>query len=91
MNNTIRGFWQHTNGKVYVQIAAFSTEESALKMLDKLRDKNFSSVRIHVESKQGAMLYRVRIGPVPTTHVAEKLLAQLKEINHDNAKIVTYN
>lgn len=78
-------------GNVYVQIAAFSTEKNALKMLHTLRDKNFSSVRIHVEKNQGKMLYRVRIGPVPTTHVAEKLLAQLKEINHRNAKIVTYN
>jgi rare lipoprotein A len=78
-------------GKVYVQIAAYSTEENALKMLDELREKNFSSVRIHVENNKGAMLYRVRIGPVPTTHVAEKLLAQLKEVNHNNAKIITYN
>jgi rare lipoprotein A len=89
--SAINAAYTFDGGKVYVQIAAFSKEESALKMLDNLRDKNFSSVRIHVESNQGAMLYRVRIGPVPTTRVAEKLLAQLKEINHDNAKIVTYN
>jgi cell division septation protein DedD len=33
----------------------------------------------------------VRIGPVPTRDVAEKLLVELKEIKYKNAKIVSYN
>jgi rare lipoprotein A len=89
--STINPAYTFDGGRVYIQIAAFYTEENALEMLNTLRNKNFSSVRIHVENNQGKMLYRVRIGPVPTTYVAEKLLAQLKEINHSNAKIVTYN
>jgi rare lipoprotein A len=79
------------NGKLYVQIAAFSTEEHALRMIEDLRDKKFHSVRIHVDNNKGKLLYRVRIGPVPTDHVAEQVLAQLKEINLDNAKIIRYN
>lgn len=79
------------DGKVYVQVAAFATEEKAFAMLNKLRDANFSSSRIHVESRQGKPLYRVRIGPLPSTDVAQKLLTQLKEIKQDNAKIVSYN
>lgn len=79
------------NGKLYVQIAAFSTEENALKMINDLRDKKFHSVRIHVDNDKGKLLYRVRIGPMPTDNVAEKVLAQLKEINLNNAKIIRYN
>ena len=79
------------NGKLYVQIAAFSTEENALKLITDLREKKFHSVRIHVDNNQGQLLYRVRIGPVPTDNVAEKVLAQLKEINLNNAKIIRYN
>jgi rare lipoprotein A len=79
------------NGKLYVQIAAFSTEENALKMIEDLREKNFSSVRIHVDNNKGKMLYRVRIGPMPTDNLAEKVLAQLKQINLNNAKIIRYN
>jgi rare lipoprotein A len=79
------------NGKLYVQIAAFSTEENALKMISDLREQKFHSVRIHVDNNNGKLLYRVRIGPVPTDHVAEKVLAQLKEINLNNAKIIRYN
>ena len=79
------------NGKLYVQIAAFSTEENALKLISDLREKKFHSVRIHVDNNKGKLLYRVRIGPVPTDNVAEKVLAQLKEINLNNAKIIRYN
>ncbi len=79
------------NGRLYVQIAAFTTENNALKMLEELRDKDFSGARIHVENKQGKLLYRVRIGPVPTADVAQKLVTQLKELNYDNTKTITYN
>ena len=79
------------NGKLYVQIAAFSTEENALKLITDLREKRFHSVRIHVDNNKGKLLYRVRIGPMPTDIVAEKVLAQLKEINLNNAKIIRYN
>jgi rare lipoprotein A len=79
------------NGKLYVQIAAFSTEENALKLISELREKKFHSVRIHVDNNKGKLLYRVRIGPMPTDNVAEKVLAQLKEINLNNAKIIRYN
>lgn len=79
------------DGKLYVQVVAYANEDSALKMLKDLREQNFNSARIHVESSKGALLYRVRIGPVPTRDVAEKLLSQLKEIKYDTATIVTYN
>lgn len=89
--STINPAYTFDGGNVYVQVAAFTSEESALKLLDTLRDEKFSSVRIHVEKNKTGMLYRVRVGPVPTTDVAEKLLTQLKEIKYSNAKIVTYN
>ena len=80
-----------SSGKVYVQVAAFSSEDKALSMLQKLREANFSDSRIHVDSRQGKPLYRVRIGPLPSTDVARKLLTQLQEIKQNNAKIVSYN
>ncbi len=79
------------DGKVYVQVAAFSSEEKAFAMLKKLREANFSDSRIHVDSKKGKLLYRVRIGPLPSADVAKKLLTQLQEIKQNNAKIVSYN
>ena len=77
--------------KLYVQVAAFSTEGNALQHLEKLQDEGFFDVRLHQESKEGKNIYRIRIGPLPTEHVAKNVLAQLKEKNHQNLKIVKNN
>lgn len=75
----------------YVQVAAFSSEENARNMLNDLIDKKFLSVRVHVDTVNDKFLFRVRIGPVPTKFIAEKLVLQLKEINHNNVKIIARN
>ena len=77
--------------RFYVQVAAFSNEKNARTMLNDLIDKKFQSVRVNVESALDKLLFRVRIGPVPTRLIAEKLVNQLKEINHNNVKIVAHN
>ncbi len=77
--------------KLYVQVAAFSSEENALQHLGELQGQGFSDVRLHIESKKGKALYRVRIGPLPSEQVAEKVLVQLKQNNHQNLKIVRNN
>ncbi len=78
-------------GKLYVQVAAFSTEENALLHLGKLQGEGFRDVRLHIESKKGKALYRIRIGPLPSEHVAKQVLGQLKQNNHQNIKIVRNN
>ncbi len=74
--------------KLYVQIAAFSSEDNALLHLEKLQGEGFSDVRLHIESKKGKALYRVRIGPLPSEQVAKNVVVQLKENNHKSLKIV---
>ena len=76
------------SGKLYVQIAAFSSEDNALSHLGKLQGEGFSDVRLHIESKKGKAVYRVRIGPLPSELVAKNVVAQLKENNHKSLKIV---
>ncbi|HHJ35916.1 MAG TPA: septal ring lytic transglycosylase RlpA family protein [Gammaproteobacteria bacterium] len=78
------------DGKLYVQVAAFATEENALQQLGKLQSEGFSDVRLHTESKKGKAVYRVRIGPLPSDHVAKTVLGQLKKNNHRNLKILRY-
>jgi len=79
------------DGKLYVQVAAFSTEENALQHLGKLQGQGFSDVRLHIESTKGKALYRIRIGPLPSEQVAARVLSQLKQNNHQNIKIVRNN
>lgn len=73
---------------LYVQVAAFSTQENALKAVEKLQRQGFFDVRMHVEKKKQSTLYRVRIGPLPSEHVAKNVLASLEEKNHQDLKIV---
>jgi rare lipoprotein A len=80
--------------KLYIQVAAFSTEKSARDYLDKLQEKGFFDVRVHVEGRQekkSSPVYRVRIGPLPSEHVAKNVLSQLEENNYRNLKIVKTN
>jgi len=77
--------------KLYVQVAAFSAEENALQHLGLLQGEGFRDVRLHIESRKGKTLYRVRIGPLASEHVAKQVLSQLKLNNHKNTKIIRNN
>lgn len=77
-------------GKLYVQVASYGVEKNALDLIKKLHEQNFSDIRIHVDINKGKMLYRVRIGPLPSDDVAKKLIAQLKDIKYKSAKIINY-
>ena len=77
--------------KLYIQVAAFSTEKNALSYMGKLQGQGFFDVRLHRENNKGAPVYRVRIGPLPSAHVAKNVLSQLEENNHRGLKIVKSN
>ncbi len=46
---------------------------------------------LHIESKKGKAVYRVRIGPLPSEHIAEQVVSQLKQNNYQNLKILKHN
>ncbi len=77
--------------KLYVQVAAFTTEENALQYLGKLNAEGFRDVRLHIESNNGVAVYRVRIGPLPSEQMAQQLVSQLEQKKHDNLKVIYSN
>lgn len=77
-------------GKVFVQVASYGSEDNAFGLIKKLHAKNFSDIRIHVDNTNGDFLYQVRIGPLPSSQVAQKLVTKLKDIKYYNAKIINY-
>lgn len=79
------------NDRLYVQVAAFTTEKNALKHIEKLKDQGFFDVRLHVEKNSKATFYRVRIGPLPSEHVARNILASLEDKNHRDLQIIKNN
>lgn len=77
--------------KLFIQVAAFSDESNAIGFLRKLHDEGFRDVRMYIESKANNPVYRVKIGPLPSKSVAQKVLAELEQKSHQNLKIIKVN
>jgi len=77
--------------KLFIQVAAFSDEKNAIDFLRKLHDEGFRDVRMYIESKAKNPVYRVKIGPLPSQSVAQKVLAELEQKSHQNLKIIKVN
>ncbi len=77
--------------KLFIQVAAFSNESNAIDFMRALNKEGFSDVRMYLESKAEAPVYRVKIGPLPTEDVAQKVLVQLEQKSYQNLKIVKTN
>lgn len=77
--------------KLFIQVAAFSDESNAIDFLRTLNKEGFRDVRMYIDSGAKVSLYRVKIGPLPSQSVAQKVLAQLEQKNHQNLKIVKIN
>ncbi len=77
--------------KLFIQVAAFSDESNAIDFLRKLHDEGFRDVRMYIESKAKSPVYRVKIGPLPSQSVAQEVLSQLEQKNHQNLKIIKLN
>lgn len=76
------------DSQIHVQVAAMGTETAAERMADDLRDRDIHSVRVHVIENDGRKLYRVRIGPLPNTDLAYKVISDLNGIGHNTARVV---
>ena len=77
--------------KLFIQVAAFSDESNAIDFLRTLNKEGFRDVRMYIDSAAKVSVYRVKIGPLPSQSVAQKVLAQLEQKNHQNLKIVKIN
>ncbi len=61
-----------------IQVASFSGQENAQRLVKTLREKDFST-SIQQESIKGKKVYRVLVGPEVDRNQAEKLLVRLNE------------
>ncbi len=80
-----------SDDKLFIQVAAFSDESNAINFLRTLNNEGFRDVRMYIDSKTGNSVYRVKIGPLASQSVAEKVLVQLEQKNHKKLKIVKIN
>lgn len=71
-----------SNEKAYLQVGSFSSYENATNLQKKLQATLQQKVFIQNGSKNGATLYRVRIGPIADPAAGEALMDTLRE-SHD--------
>lgn len=75
-------------GSAMIQIGAFGERSSARKLAQEVANQLNQSVTINEISTSGKQLYRVRIGPFKRQTEVEKWLAELKQLNYRDARVV---
>lgn len=83
--------WQdqsHLHSRIYIQIGAFSLRANAEKMLNRLLAANISNAQISDSNNQGAMLHRVRIGPLNTVLATDQTVNQLNGLGFADYQVV---
>lgn len=75
------------NSRLYVQGGAFTQQDNAVKLGERLSP--FGPTLITALETSGRILYRVRLGPIYNRDAARYLLAQVIAAGHSEAHIVT--
>lgn len=68
-------------GRWIIQAGSFGQKENALELRDKLREQGYSTYLDTINTEQGRMMYRVRVGPELDKERAEATRKKLEEQN----------
>lgn len=74
---------------IYVQAGAFSSESNATSLLERLRSNGVQNGFVRRDDVEGRALYRVRIGPLPNVSEFDRLLAKLKSLGLEDARLAS--
>jgi len=78
------------NGAMYVQAGAFSERENAESLATRLRAGGLADVLVADDQANGAVLFRVRIGPVSSVDSFDWTIAQLEDLGIRDAYLATH-
>jgi len=73
---------------MYLQIGAFSSQDNAKRLHNKLHSAAFDRTSITTANPAGNTVYRVRIGPLSTVDEADQLVDQLAALGINEARVV---
>lgn len=76
------------NAQLYIQLGAFSNQQSAYRLQKQLGNSGYKGVRISSAVVGDIKLYRVRIGPISETEKADLLLADLQHAGYSEARYI---
>ena len=78
-----------SSSDLYIQVGAFSEEQNAHRMLNKIRQFVVQPVGIATDSR--GQLYRVRIGPMADEYSVQEALDTLSVVGIENYTVVAFN
>lgn len=73
---------------LYIQVAAFLSETNAEHLRRKLQSKHIASVTIQKGASGDHLIYRVRIGPLPSVGAADALAARLAGLGIEDPQVI---
>lgn len=74
-------------GEMFVQAGAFSNEANATKLAAQLHARGLDKSFVRQDTVNGQVLYRVRVGPIPSVTEFDRVLARLKALGIDDARL----
>jgi rare lipoprotein A len=72
---------------LFVQAGAFSTEENATRLLERLRGQGVAKSFVREDRVDGRTLYRVRVGPIPSVNEFDRVVARLRSLGLADAQL----
>jgi rare lipoprotein A len=77
------------DGKVYLQVGSFGSEEKAIKLKNKIAAHHLPQPKIRASKYKKSTLYKVQMGPIESSTGADKLYEQLAKIGITDTQFVT--
>lgn len=74
---------------VYLQAGAFSSQQNALALKQRINAEQPVLARIISEKQQGKMLYKLQLGPITSAEHADRVFALLTKMGLDNSHFIT--
>lgn len=78
----------HLRDRIFIQVGAFTVRQNAEQMLQRLLAARFGNTNIHSIEEKGAILHRVRIGPLHNVAATDKTAQLLEELDFTDYRIV---
>lgn len=78
----------HLQGRIYIQVGAFTVRQNAEQLLQKLLTARFRDTNIHSVQEKGAVLHRVRIGPLHNVASTDQMAQLLEEFQFTDYQII---
>ncbi len=74
--------------QVFIQMGAFSNQDSAYKLQKRLQADGYSSVDVERVERTGLSLYRVRLGPLQKLDDIDFIMGDLQHAGYSDAQII---